>query len=311
MGEEKAKDLAAGTLFPILGQGRVGIARLAAAGEKAGEGHLVEFRTMEPRSLLNRTVSKRMNWMTWSINPYRGCEFGCRYCYARYTHEFLDKRDPELFEREIYIKQHAAWLLQQELKEVRPGEQIALGTATDPYQPIERRAQVTRSLLEVFAEQQGLRLGIVTKATLIERAAGLKVGILCSPLMPGITDTPAALEGMARRAKKVGASFFVAQPLFLKPCSKPVFLRFIQEHFPELEKVYAARYGEKAFVSKAYQERVAALVKAVVRKYGLEQRFSEALENEKNLDLPTAGRMPVWPAQGELWPGSGRQARSA
>jgi DNA repair photolyase len=360
MGEEKAKDLAAGTLFPILGQGRVGIARLAAAGEKAGEGHLVEFRTMEPRSLLNRTVSKRMNWMTWSINPYRGCEFGCRYCYARYTHEFLDKRDPELFEREIYIKQHAAWLLQQELKEVRPGEQIALGTATDPYQPIERRAQVTRSLLEVFAEQQGLRLGIVTKATLIERdidllvriagrnrltlhltittpdaklarileprapspdlrfrtaerlrAAGLRVGILCSPLMPGITDTPAALEGMARRAKKVGASFFVAQPLFLKPCSKPVFLRFIQEHFPELEKVYAARYGEKAFVSKAYQERVAALVKAVVRKYGLEQRFSEALENEKNLDLPTAGRMPVWPAQGELWPGSGRQARSA
>ena len=334
MGEEKAKDLAAGTLFPILGQGRVGIARLAAAGEKAGEGHLVEFRTMEPRSLLNRTVSKRMNWMTWSINPYRGCEFGCRYCYARYTHEFLDKRDPELFEREIYIKQHAAWLLQQELKEVRPGEQIALGTATDPYQPIERRAQVTRSLLEVFAEQQGLRLGIVTKATLIERDIDLLVRIagrnrltlhltittpdaklarILEPRAPSpdLRFRTAERLRAARRAKKVGASFFVAQPLFLKPCSKPVFLRFIQEHFPELEKVYAARYGEKAFVSKAYQERVAALVKAVVRKYGLEQRFSEALENEKNLDLPTAGRMPVWPAQGELWPGSGRQARSA
>jgi DNA repair photolyase len=351
MGEEKAKLETAGTLFPILGQGPTGIARLAAEGEKAGGGHLVEFRMMEPRSLLNRVVSKRGIYFDWSINPYRGCEFGCRYCYARYTHEFMDKRDPEQFEREIYIKQHAAWLLRQELKEVRPGEQIALGTATDPYQPIERNARVTRSLLEVFAERQGLWLGIVTKSTLIERdidllvqiarqnrltlhltittpdaklarilepraprpdlrfrtverlrAAGLRVGILCSPLMPGITDTPRALEGMARRAKKAGASFFAAQPLFLKPCSKPVFLRFIQENFPELEKAYAARYGDRAFVSKAYQERVAALVRAVVKKHGLEHRYNEVPEREGK---------PVWPVQAELWPGAGKQARTA
>jgi DNA repair photolyase len=351
MGEEKAKTERAGTLFPIFGQGPTGIARLAAEGEKAGGGHLVEFRMMEPRSLLNRVVSKRGIYFDWSINPYRGCEFGCRYCYARYTHEFMDKRDPEQFEREIYIKQHAAWLLRQELKEVRLGEQIALGTATDPYQPIERNARVTRSLLEVFAERQGLRLGIVTKSTLIERdidllvqiarqnrltlhltittpdaklarilepraprpdlrfrtverlrAAGLRVGILCSPLMPGITDAPRALEGMARRAKKAGASFFAAQPLFLKPCSKPVFLRFIQENFPELEKAYAARYGDRAFVSKAYQERVAALVRAVVKKHGLEHRYNEVPEREGK---------PVWPVQAELWPGAGKQARTA
>jgi DNA repair photolyase len=351
MGEEKANIERAGTLFPILGQGPTGIARLAAEGEKAGDGHLVEFRMMKPQSLLNRVVSKRGMYFTWSINPYRGCEFGCRYCYARYTHEFLEKRDPEQFEREIYVKQHAAWLLRQELREVRPGEQIALGTATDPYQPIERNARVTRSLLEVFAERQGLWLGIVTKSTLIERdidllvriarqnrltvhltittpdaklarilepraprpdlrfrtverlrAAGLRVGILCSPLMPGITDTPRALEGMARRAKKAGASFFAAQPLFLKPCSKPVFLRFIQENFPELEKAYAARYGDRAFVSKAYQERVAALVRAVVRKHGLEHRYN---------DLPEREGKPVWPVQAELWPGAGKQARTA
>ncbi|MGC2496528.1 MAG: hypothetical protein WA374_02230, partial [Acidobacteriaceae bacterium] len=73
------------TLFPIVGQGPVGIARLAAEGQAAGERKLVVFRTMAPRSLLNRTDSKRMPWMTWTINPYRGCEFGCRYCYARYT----------------------------------------------------------------------------------------------------------------------------------------------------------------------------------------------------------------------------------
>ena len=311
MGEEKANTVEAGTLFPIFGQGPVGIARLAAEGERAGEGHLVEFRTMPTRSVLNRVDSKRMQWMAWSINPYRGCEFGCRYCYARYTHEFMDKPDPEAFEREIYIKQNAAWLLRQELKQVRPEEYIGLGTATDPYQPIERTARVTRSLLEVFAEQEGLRLGIVTKSTLVERdidlltriaarnrlsvaltittpdaqlarmlepraprpdlrfrtverlrAAGVKTGILCSPLMPGITDTPRALEAMARRAKKAGASFFASQPLFLKSSSKPVFMRFVREHFPELEKAYEARYGERAFVSKAYQERVSALVSA-------------------------------------------------
>jgi DNA repair photolyase len=351
MGEEKANMVEADTLFPILGQGLAGIARLAAEGEQAGEGHLVEFRTMPARSVLNRVDSKRVQWMTWSINPYRGCEFGCRYCYARYTHEFMDKPDPELFEREIYIKQNAAWLLRQELKQVRPDEYIALGTATDPYQPIERKAQVTRSLLEVFAEQEGLRLGIVTKSTLVERdidlltriagrnrlsvaltittpdaelarmlepraprpdlrfrtverlrAAGLKTGILCSPLMPGITDTPRALEAMARRVKKAGASFFASQPLFLKPCSKPVFMRFIREHFPELEKVYVSRYGEKAFVSKAYQERVSALVRAVVRKHGLEQRFGDEA-------LP--GKKPVWPVQAELWPEAAKLARTA
>ncbi len=339
MGEEKAN-----TLFPILQPGPSGIARLAAAGESAGLGHGVAFHTIPARSILNRSVSRRGMHFTWSINPYRGCEFGCRYCYARYTHEFLEKNDPDLFEREIYIKQHAAWLLSQELRHVRDGEEIALGTATDPYQPIERRAQVTRSLLEVFAGREGLRLGIVTKSTLIERdidllqriaernrvricltittpdaklarilepraprpdlrfrtverlrAAGLRAGILCSPLLPGVTDTPKALDAMARRAKQAGACFFGSQPLFLKPCSKPVFLCFIREHFPDLEKDYAARYGEKAFVSKAYQERIAALVRAVIRKHGLDQRFSEGDRHEPQ---------PVWPVQTEFWPGA-------
>lgn len=340
MGEEKANT---DSLFSILPPLRpTGIARLADAGRTAGLGHLIQFRTLETRSLLNRTVSKRVPWMAWTINPYRGCEFGCRYCYARYTHEFMERRDPELFEREIYIKQNAAWLLRQELNQVRPGEYIALGTATDPYQPIERSARVTRSILEVFAGQSGFSLGIVTKSTLIERdidlltriaacnsltlhltittphaklarilepraprpdlrfrtvsrlrAAGLEVGILCSPLMPGLTDTLPALDGMARRAQKAGASFFAAQPLFLKTCSKPVFLRFIHEHFPELEKSYLTRYGEKAFVSKAYSQRVAALVRAVVKKHGLHPRFAEA--------LPRAPQ-PLWPVQEELWP---------
>ena len=146
-----------------------GIARLAADASPAGEGHLVELRTLEVRSILNRSVSRRKLSFAWSINPYRGCEFACRYCYARYTHEFMELRNPEDFERKIFIKQNAAWLLEQELRQVRAGEEIALGTATDPYQPVERRAKVTASLLAVLARQRGLRIGIVTKSTLIER----------------------------------------------------------------------------------------------------------------------------------------------
>ncbi|HEY6448550.1 MAG TPA: radical SAM protein [Acidobacteriaceae bacterium] len=359
MGEEKAKQPQTTTLFPpplfpILGQPRpTGIARLAAESADAHlgrQGHGLEFRTIAARSILNRVASKRMDYFQWGINPYRGCEFGCRYCYARYTHEFMDKPDPLTFEREIYVKQNAAWLLRQELRQVADGETIAMGTATDPWQPIERRAQVTRSLLEVFAEHEGLRLGMVTKSTLIERdidllkkiaaknyltlcltittpdarlarilepraprpdlrfrtvarlrEAGLRVGILCSPLMPAITDTPQALERMAIRARKARACFLSSQPLFLKPCSRAVFLRFVEDHFPALAAEYARRYGQRDFVTKAYHERVAALVKAVVRKYALADRFDAGAKK-----LP----QPVWPVQGELW-GLAAQAESA
>ena len=101
---------------------------------------------------------------TWTINPYRGCEFACKYCYARYTHEFMEMRDGIEFEQKIYAKQHAAELLRQEIRKVKPGEQIAIGTATDPYQPIERKLEITRAILEEFARHSGLELGIVTKS---------------------------------------------------------------------------------------------------------------------------------------------------
>ena len=146
-----------------------GIARMAADAAEVDQGHLVEFRSLPVRSILNRVVSRRGLRFAWGINPYRGCEFACRYCYARYTHEFMELRNPADFERKIFVKDNAAWLLRQELRQVRPGEEIAIGTATDPYQPIERRLRITQSLLAVFAEQRGLSIGIVTKSALIAR----------------------------------------------------------------------------------------------------------------------------------------------
>jgi DNA repair photolyase len=146
----------------------IGIAKLAAQGEAISEGHKVEYISLENRSLLTRCVSSRVPFH-WQINPYRGCEFACKYCYARYTHEFMELRDGVDFERKIYVKKHSAWLLRQELRQVRPGQSIAIGTATDPYQPAERKFGITRTVMEEFARHEGLSLGLVTKSDLIVR----------------------------------------------------------------------------------------------------------------------------------------------
>jgi DNA repair photolyase len=146
----------------------VGIAKLAAHGEALAEGHRVDYFSIENRSLLTRCNSPRVPF-SWMINPYRGCEFACKYCYARYTHEFMEMRDGLDFERKIYVKQHGPWLLRQELKQVRPGQSIAIGTATDPYQPAERKFGITRAIMQEFARHQGLSLGMVTKSDLVLR----------------------------------------------------------------------------------------------------------------------------------------------
>jgi DNA repair photolyase len=149
----------------------IGIARIAAEGESLREGRNVEYFTLGTRSLLNRVVSVRNLPFTWAINPYRGCEFACKYCYARYTHEFMELRDGIDFERKIFVKQQASALLRSELRKVKRGERIAIGTATDPYQPAERRFEVTRAILEELALHSGLEIGIVTKSNLVTRDA--------------------------------------------------------------------------------------------------------------------------------------------
>jgi DNA repair photolyase len=155
-------------LLPASGPKLIGIARLAAQGESLKEGHNVEYFTLPTRSLLNRCTVDRMPF-TWTINPYRGCEFACKYCYARYTHEFMEMRNGADFEQKIYVKDHAANHLRQELRQVKAGEEIAIGTATDPYQPAEKRFEVTRAILEELALHRGLELGLITKSNLVLR----------------------------------------------------------------------------------------------------------------------------------------------
>jgi len=307
-------------LLPDSGPRLVGIARLAAHGESVRQGHEVEYFTLPVKSLLNRCDSRRQMPFTWTINPYRGCEFACKYCYARYTHEFMEIRNSIEFEQKIYAKQHAADLLRQELRRVKPGEEIALGTATDPYQPIEKKLEITRAILEEFSRHSGLQLGIVTKSAMIARdmdllqeisrqnqvtvnftvttidadlarilepraprpdlrlgalrelrAAGIRAGVICAPVLPGITDAPRQLEAVVRAAAEAGASYIYGNPLFLKPCSAAVFLPFLKENFPQLVPEYETRFKDRAFLPAPYRKRISELFASLRVKYGFNQ----------------------------------------
>lgn len=194
----------------------IGIARLAAHGEAISQGHKVDYIGLENRSVLTRCDSPRMPF-AWQINPYRGCEFACKYCYARYTHEFMEMRDGLDFERKIYVKKHTAWLLRQELKQVRAGQSIAIGTATDPYQPAERKFGTTRAIMEEFSRHQGLSLGMVTKSDLILRDLDLLRAIAAKNRLRihvTITTTDAALARILEpRAPRPDLRFNAVQKL--------------------------------------------------------------------------------------------------
>lgn len=302
-------------LLPNANPKLIGIARLASEGESLREGHDVEYFTLPVRSLLNRCTGTRMPF-TWTINPYRGCEFACKYCYARYTHEFMELRDGVDFEQKIFVKQHAADLLRQELRHVKPGEEIAIGTATDPYQPAERRFEVTRAILEEFVRHRGLEIGIVTKSNLVLRdievlrqvsqhnrlfvnitvttlsvdlarilepraprpdlrlealrklnEAGVDAGVICAPVLPGITDSPRDLEAVVRATAEAGGKYIFANSLFLKPCSAAVFLPFLEKEFPQLVESYRHRYQDRAFLPTSYRKRLSQLMARLRQKY--------------------------------------------
>ena len=159
----------------------VGIARLAASSPRAEtrrkSGERPEYFVLPVKSILNRCDSNRVPF-EWTINPYRGCEFACKYCYARYTHEYMELDGGE-FEKKIFVKKDAAPLLALDVARkysytsqssggTEP-EHIAIGTATDPYQPAEREYGVTRACLEELAKREGLSVSITTKSDQIVR----------------------------------------------------------------------------------------------------------------------------------------------
>jgi DNA repair photolyase len=153
----------------------------------------IKYYGTRARSILNRPEATGMDF--WSINPYIGCALGCTYCYARYAHGYALERaaaaNPDhrevaadvaslppwlAFERRILVKENAPAVLQKTLRTgsdrhlaLIAGESITIGTATDPYQPAERRFRITRQILQVIAEHPGLECRIITKSPLVTR----------------------------------------------------------------------------------------------------------------------------------------------
>jgi DNA repair photolyase len=153
-----------------------------------------EVREDAARTIITRNNSPDISFDR-SINPYRGCEHGCIYCYARPTHCYLGHSAGLDFETKLYVKSSAAELLEEEL--AAPGyspRTIALGANTDPYQPVERERRITRSILEVLARTQH-PVGIVTKSALVAR----DIDILAPMAARGLAKVAISVTTLDRR----------------------------------------------------------------------------------------------------------------
>lgn len=231
-----------------------------------------------------------------SINPYRGCEHGCVYCYARPTHEYLGFSSGLDFETKIMIKEEAPELLRDELSSRKWQPQVvALSGNTDCYQPVEKKKQLTRRCLEVFLEFRnpvviitknhlvtrdidilsqlakyqciGVTVSVTTLdtklASLLEprastpnrrlaaiRAisdAGIPVGYLQAPMIPGLTDSEA--PAIAQAAAQAGAKFCGYVALRLPFAVKLLFEEWLEQHYPEkkekiLNRIRSIRNGK-------------------------------------------------------------------
>jgi DNA repair photolyase len=266
-----------------------------------------------------------------SINPYRGCEHGCIYCFARPTHEYLGMSAGLDFETRIMVKEDAPELLREELnaKKWQP-QVIAISGVTDPYQPIERKLQLTRRCLEVLAEFRN-PVAIITKSHTVTRdidvlkelakfdaisvavslttldpkianimepraatpelrldaiaqlaSAGIPVTVMVAPVVPAITDheMPAILAA-ARKAGATGAGYVV---LRLPWAVGPLFLRWLDEHFPDRKdkvlsrihdlrdgKLYQAEWGTRGRGVGVFAKQIATLFDITCRKLGLNE----------------------------------------
>jgi DNA repair photolyase len=274
-----------------------------------------------------------------SINPYRGCEHGCIYCYARPSHEYLGFSAGLDFETKILVKEDAPVLLREELnaKKWEP-KVIVISGVTDPYQPIERRLGITRGCLEVLAEFRN-PVGLITKNHLVTRDAdilgdmaqwngvrafvsittldpnvqrlmeprtsspelrldalaklsdaGVPVGVMVAPIVPGLTDheMPAILAA----AKKAGAKWAGFVVLRLPWAVAPLFEQWLGEHFPDRKekvlnrvrdlregKLYDAKWGVRGRGTGIFAEQIQALFDVSCRRLGL---------NEEDRDLSTS-----------------------
>ena len=224
-----------------------------------------------------------------SINPYRGCEHGCIYCFARPTHAFLGLSPGLDFESQIIYKADAAMLLKKELG--RPNYEcsvLAMGTNTDPYQPAEKSLRLTRSILEVLSEFNH-PVAIVTIPT----------GIMAAPMIPALNDQE--LEELHTVGRKAGAQFASYILLRLPLEIKDLFTDWLKTHFPQKAqhvmnlihstrsgKAYDSTFGSRMTGTGQYAALLEKRFEVASRRLGYEQ--VERLELNTNKFMPPLAR---------------------
>jgi DNA repair photolyase len=287
-----------------------------------------EFLRDRTSSIIARNDSPDVGF-EYSVNPYRGCEHGCIYCFARPFHEYLGFSAGLDFETKIMVKENAPQLLREELSSPKWKPQlIAMSGVTDCYQPVERRLKLTRGCLQVLAEFRN-PVGIVTKNHLVTRdidylselarhnaavvfislttldaelrkvmeprtsppaarldairqlsKAGIPVGILMAPMIPGLNDSeiPAVVEAAAQAGAR-SAGYVI---LRLPHAVAPLFKKWLETHFPLRKdkvlnrirgmrhgKLYESGFGTRMRGEGIFAEQIDAMFEIACRKHGL------------------------------------------
>lgn len=265
-----------------------------------------EYREEPCRSALNRVRGMPFEW---SLNPYMGCAHRCTFCYVRAFERRADRPADARYGTSIRVKRNIAHVLRGELAR-RSWQRafVAIGAATDPYQPAEGRFRLTRACLEVLAEAAN-PFGIVTRGTLVVRDrdvlataaararvvvhvslpsldeavtrttepgappprqrlrairaladAGIRVGVAIAPVIPGLSDSPAALADVVRAARDAGAAKLWTELLYLRPGTREHFLAELSRAWPEQHAELSRLYATRAYLERS---RNAALVATV------------------------------------------------
>jgi DNA repair photolyase len=288
------------------------------------------------KSALNPVKGMPFNW---TLNPYRGCTHACHYCFARRYQTQFELGPGDEFSSVIFVKTNLVETLEKELDHPSwTREQVAVGTATDPYQPIEGHYKLTQRALEALHRGR-TPIGLVTKGPMIVRDkdllaamtgaagatvymsvptvdeqawsalepgtahplqrlravrqlrdAGVNVGVLMAPVVPGFMARPDQLEATVKAVADHGAAFVGANVMFLKGGTRDHFMGFVASEYPHMlagfEKLYAGPYAPSAYISS-----VRAMVATLQKRYDIRPRTKEQsrgagdepepMENEK------------------------------
>ena len=285
--------------------------------EAARRADAASYQEIACRSALNPVKGMPFNW---TLNPYRGCTHACHYCFARRYQTQFELGPDDHFSSFIFVKVNLVDVLKRELD--KPGwqrEQVAVGTATDPYQPIEGQYQLTRRSLQALAAAR-TPVGLVTKGPMVVRDAdvladlgrtagctvyvsvptvdesawralepgtahplqrlravrrlrdaGVNVGVLMAPVVPGFTTDPAKLEATIKAVADHGALFMGANVMYLKGGTRDHFMGFLAAEFPHMVEGYSRLYAG-AYAKPEYVTQVRGMIGALQDRYDLNRR---------------------------------------